>query len=154
MLTHLAGYLKKNWPPNRVVVLLTPVLFVPVAGWVTVKAAQLGLNLDHDQVVGAFVAGGLAAITMAYKFLSGWQAYEAQIADPDKKPILAPGHQDPPPVAKEGGEEIPESGNDSQVYADMDDDAILSRPADIAESDIDDPEALERRERSELGGPQ
>lgn len=152
MLKSLAEYLKKNWPPNRVVVLLTPILFVPAAGWVTVKAAQLGLTLDNDQVVGAFVAGGLAAITMAYKFLTGWQAYEAQIADPMKKPILAPGHQDPPPVKKEGGEPLPPG--ESGLESGLDGDALLSQPDDISESDSDDPDLDERVEREQTERPQ
>lgn len=60
---------------NRAVVVLNIVAGLAVA--VTVPVA----NLDLSSTAG--VLGGLAAIAVASaKFLTGWQAHEARVADP------------------------------------------------------------------------
>lgn len=147
----LYGKLRQAWPPNRVVTLLGPLVFVPAAGWLAVKAAEWGLpNVDPGFLVGVFAAGALAAIESLRKFMDGWIQYEAQLADPDKDPVLAKVHQKPPPEVKESGEIV---GGGDQVPS-GDGDYELSQPDDIAESDIDDPDEVERREREELEGPQ
>lgn len=90
LLAEAAAYLQKQFPVNRVVVLLTPLVFVPVAGFVTAWVAQHfpGLpQFDAGQVTGFFVAGATAALTAAYRWLKGWEAHEAQIADPKAHPL-------------------------------------------------------------------
>lgn len=75
-------YLQAKFPPNRIVVLLTPLVFVPAAGFVSAWVAKNipGVNLSSEWVLGVFVAGGLAALGAANKWLDGWQQHEGTIA--------------------------------------------------------------------------
>jgi ribosomal protein S17E len=67
--------LQETFPPNRVVVLLTPIVFAPAAGYVTALVAKQipGVHLDSGEVTGLFIAGAIAAVVKAYKWLDGWQ---------------------------------------------------------------------------------
>jgi hypothetical protein len=67
--------------PNRIVAFLTPLVFVPAAGWIAQWSAQHlpGVpNLDPAQLTGIFATGAVAALTMAFKWLQGWQQHEAR----------------------------------------------------------------------------
>lgn len=72
--------MQRTFPPNRIVVLLTPLLFVPAAGFVSALVAQWvpGVELDPLEVTAVFVAGAVAALAKAYKWLDGWQRDEAR----------------------------------------------------------------------------
>jgi hypothetical protein len=69
--------------PNRLVAVLTPLLFAPLAGavsaWVAVHLP--GVDLPADQVQAVFIAGSLIAFGKAAQWLRGWQAHEAREAD-------------------------------------------------------------------------
>jgi peptidoglycan/LPS O-acetylase OafA/YrhL len=72
--------LQAKFPVNRLVVLLTPLVFAPAAGWVSVEAAKLVPGHPHygpHTILGLFVAGALIAFGKAYKWLDGWQKHEA-----------------------------------------------------------------------------
>jgi hypothetical protein len=71
--------LQVTFPPNRIVILLTPLVFAPAAGWVSAYVAQHfpALNLDSTAVMGVFIAGAISAVTLAYKYVDGWQKLEA-----------------------------------------------------------------------------
>ena len=85
LLHRLIDYLQTKFPPNRVVVLLTPLVFVPIAGTVSAWIAENfpGVNLSEEAVVGFAAAGVLSALTAAYKWLDGWQEHERLLADPE-----------------------------------------------------------------------
>jgi hypothetical protein len=72
--------LQETFPPNRVVVLLTPIIFAPAAGYVTALVAKQvpGVDLDPGEITALFIAGAAAAVVKAYKWLDGWQAAEAR----------------------------------------------------------------------------
>lgn len=72
--------LQRSLPPNRIAVLLTPLLFAPAAGFVSALVAQWvpGVELDPLEVTAVFVAGAAAAVAKAYKWLDGWQRDEAR----------------------------------------------------------------------------
>jgi hypothetical protein len=72
-------YLQMKFPPNRIAVLLTPLVFVPVAGAVSAWLAENfpGVTFSSDVVVGFAAAGALSALTTAYKWIDGWQSDEA-----------------------------------------------------------------------------
>ncbi len=74
--------LQATFPPNRVVVLLTPLVFAPAAGFICAYVAKKvpGVHLDSTEVTGIFIGGAAAAVIKAYKWLDGWQA-EAAAAD-------------------------------------------------------------------------
>ena len=64
--------------PNRLVTVLTPLVFAPLAGAVSVFAAEHlpGLDIDSDQVQQIFIAGALIAFGKAGLWLKGWQDWE------------------------------------------------------------------------------
>jgi hypothetical protein len=71
--------------PNRIVALLTPLVFAPLAGVVSTWAAKNlpGVTLPPDKVEEIFIAGALIALAPAAQWLHGWQKYEErqQIAE-------------------------------------------------------------------------
>jgi hypothetical protein len=64
--------------PNRLVAILTPLLFAPLAGAVSVFAADHipGLEIDSGQLQQVFIAGALIAFGKAGLWLKGWQDWE------------------------------------------------------------------------------
>lgn len=68
-------------PPNRLVLYATPVI-TALAGWLAELAARYlpGMpGLDAPHLLAVFVVGaGIAAVAI-HKWLTGWQAHEAQI---------------------------------------------------------------------------
>jgi hypothetical protein len=68
--------------PNRLVVLLTPLVFAPLAG---ASAAWLAENFPMIDVSPSaleeiFIAGALIALAPAAQWLHGWQKYESREA--------------------------------------------------------------------------
>jgi len=109
LLANLYGKVRAAWPVNRVVTVLTPILFAPAAGyvavWIPQHASALGLppiHLTSAEVLGLFIAGGTRALIAAYKWLDGWQRHEQQAAwalDAKDAPPPAPAvvvHNTPP----------------------------------------------------------
>lgn len=77
--------------PNRVVAVLTPLVFAPLAGAVTAWLAEHfpGFNVDQDQLQAIFIAGALIALAPAAQWLHGWQKYEERQADSAKASVEA-----------------------------------------------------------------
>lgn len=80
ILNEIIDKLQELFPVNRIVALLTPLVFVPIAAWVA------GLVADHfpglppltsAQVLAVMVSAAVSAIGLAYKWLDGWQKHEA-----------------------------------------------------------------------------
>jgi hypothetical protein len=65
--------------PNRLVTILTPLVFAPLAGAVSVWAADHvpGLSVDSGQLQAVFIAGALIAFGKAGLWLKGWQNWES-----------------------------------------------------------------------------
>jgi hypothetical protein len=67
---------------NRVVVILTPLVFAPLAGFITLLLAKLGIHPSDSSVQGVVIQGGtfalgaLIAFAKAHKWLQGWQSWE------------------------------------------------------------------------------
>jgi hypothetical protein len=68
--------------PNRVVTALTPLVFAPLAGAISVFAAANvpGLEIDTAQLQAVFIAGATIAFGKAALWLKGWQAFEQRDA--------------------------------------------------------------------------
>src|SRR5262245_30686512 len=63
--------------PNRAVAFLTPLVFAPVAGAVSVWAAEhAGVDLDATSLQAIFIAGAGIAFAKAGLWLKGWQDWE------------------------------------------------------------------------------
>jgi hypothetical protein len=64
--------------PNRLVAVLTPLVFAPLAGTIAVLAAEHlpGVDIQQDQIQQVFIAGALIAFGKAGLWLKGWQDWE------------------------------------------------------------------------------
>jgi hypothetical protein len=69
--------------PNRVVAVLTPIVFVPLAGYIATLVAKHvpGVQIDQGQITAVFVAGALSVLPPMWKWLDGWQKYEQREQD-------------------------------------------------------------------------
>jgi hypothetical protein len=83
-----------SFTPNRAVVVLTPLVFAPVAGAISVWAAQhAGVDIDASSLQAVFIAGAGIAFAKAGLWLKGWQDWEksdaakAAIAGPVDEPV-------------------------------------------------------------------
>jgi hypothetical protein len=67
---------------NRLVVLLTPLVFAPAAGWAASAIAKYapGVDVSQDDIQKVFIAGALIALAPAAQWLHGWQKHEARQA--------------------------------------------------------------------------
>jgi hypothetical protein len=67
-------------PTNRLVAVLTPLVFAPLAGAISVLAAKYfpGVDIDQGSVTAVFVAGATIAFGKAALWMRGWQAWEQQ----------------------------------------------------------------------------
>lgn len=131
-------YIREKFPPARAVALLTPIV-IPILGYFNAWVA------DHAPWVDQYVASGqrqaivigtvVGGVALAYKWLDGRAKWEAKQIDAHLA-LSAKGHISTP--------------DDPDHLAGLDEDALLSQPDDIAESDGEDPAELVKRERVEL----
>jgi len=77
--------------PNRVVAVLTPLVFAPLAGAVAAWLAEHfpGVQVDQNALEEIFIAGALIALAPAAQWLHGWQKYEARQAELERDVALA-----------------------------------------------------------------
>lgn len=139
--------IREKFPPARAVAFLTPIL-LPIIAYVNTFIADHAPWVDQyvgqDQRMGIFVGTIVAGVALAYKWLDGrshWETKQVEayvaLAQSDKLGDIPPG------VLERPAEVVTAS-------AQLDDDAVLSEPDDIAESDADDPDLDERVEREQL----
>lgn len=85
LLNRIIDRFQETFPPNRIVILLTPIAFIPVAGTVTAWTAVHfpGLELSEGLVIGLASAAALGAFSLAYKWLDQWQRGEPIHAEAD-----------------------------------------------------------------------
>ncbi len=77
--------------PNRVVAVLTPLVFAPAAGGVATWIANNipGASIPASKLEEVFIGGALIALAPAAQWLHGWQKYEARKADQETAVELA-----------------------------------------------------------------
>jgi hypothetical protein len=119
-------------PTNRLVAVLTPLVFAPLAGAISVFAAEHipGLDIDSDQLQQIFIAGALIAFGKAGLWLKGWQDWEkSQNAVPED-------------VVNDLGLEVTDTGSeDAGEEPDVDYDiALADGDPDLDPGDDDDAE--------------
>jgi hypothetical protein len=75
-----------NIAPNRAVAVLTPLVFAPLAGAVSVLIARYapGVDIDSSSLEAIFIAGATIAFAKAGIWLKGWQEHEK------RQEVLAP----------------------------------------------------------------
>jgi hypothetical protein len=124
--------------PNRMVAALTPVVFAPLAGAISVLAAKYfpGVDIPSGSVEAIFIAGATIAFAKAGLWLKGWQEYEKRELDmaPD-----AGGEIDLDDAPDLGAGAEPDAGPDLDHEPDVDDDPDLEDDSDLDdEPDFDD----------------
>jgi hypothetical protein len=69
--------------PNRIVAVLTPLVFAPLAGVISTWAAENlpGVQISQSAMEEIFVAGALIALAPALQWLYGWQKHESRAAE-------------------------------------------------------------------------
>ena len=69
--------------PNRIVAVLTPLVFAPLSGAVAAWIADRvpGIQISETELTGIFVGGALIALAPALQWLHGWQKFEAREAE-------------------------------------------------------------------------
>ena len=72
--------------PNQVIAALTPVVFAPLAGAISVFAAQhAGVDINASSLQAVFIAGATVALAKAALWLRGWQEYEKRLPLPHEQ---------------------------------------------------------------------
>jgi hypothetical protein len=79
--------------PNRAVAILTPILFAPLAGSISVLIAKYmpGVTIDNGQLQAVFIAGATIAFGKAALWLKGWQEHEKRGLEPSVAASVATG---------------------------------------------------------------
>lgn len=87
--------------PNRIVAMLTPLVFAPLAGASAAWLSQHfpGVDVDKDSLQQIFIAGALIALAPAAQWLHGWQKHEARQAELQREVALAAAAAPPSPEA-------------------------------------------------------
>jgi hypothetical protein len=101
--------------PNRLVALLTPIVFAPLAGTISVLVARYGLDIDTGSLQAIFIAGATIAFGKGALWLKGWQEHEKRQGEPADAPAGA-ADQEPDLDALEPDLE-PEPDHDDELLA-------------------------------------
>jgi hypothetical protein len=130
--------------PNRIVAVLTPLVFAPLAGAVAAWLAEHfpGVEVDQGALQEIFIAGALIALAPAAQWLHGWQKYEARQAELERDLVLANAAAQPPVAADEAEDE------DAEDLSALDE---LDELAELAELDDFDEELFEEDEPAATG---
>ncbi|HET6449279.1 MAG TPA: hypothetical protein VFG31_09235 [Conexibacter sp.] len=77
--------------PNRIVALLTPLVFAPLAGAAAAWISQHfpGVDVQQSDLQQIFIAGALIALAPAAQWLHGWQKHEARQGELQQQLALA-----------------------------------------------------------------
>jgi hypothetical protein len=116
---------------NRLVALLTPLVFAPAAGWAASVIARYapGIDVSQDDIQKVFIAGALIALAPAAQWLHGWQKHEARqfaaetavetglATGGDAPTVAAPPDSTGVPAGLDGGDG---SGGDFDALAELD----------------------------------
>ena len=134
--------------PNRIVALLTPLVFAPLAGAIATWVAENfpGVEVSSSALEEIFIAGALIALAPAAQWLHGWQKWEEREAN-----AAAAAEEADLPVAADMAAEADlgdaELADDAFGFEDADElDAVFS------EADAEDLAALEDLEDPLLNG--
>jgi hypothetical protein len=109
--------------PNRLVAMLTPIVFAPLAGSIAVLAARYfpGVDVDQGSLQAIFIAGATIAFGKAALWLKGWQDWEKREAEGAADDVeLPPAGDDLTAFADEPSfEEDPMLGDDPAANGDL-----------------------------------
>jgi hypothetical protein len=143
--------------PNRIVALLTPLVFAPLAGAIAAWVAENlpGVEVSASSLEEIFIAGALIALAPAVQWLHGWQKHEARQATLEQGSLLAnPALAPPPPglepePAFEQPDAFEEPLDEDELVDDEDgplaevDDEAFADDLDALDDDLDELDDLE-----------
>jgi hypothetical protein len=124
--------------PNRVVAVLTPLVFAPLAGAVAAWLAEHfpGFSVDQNALEEIFIAGALIALAPAAQWLHGWQKFEARQAELERDVAVAEAAA--PAIAAAAAETIEEEETFSlEELGELDELAELEELAEVDELDAE-----------------
>jgi hypothetical protein len=131
--------------PNRIVALLTPLVFAPLAGAIAAWLAEHfpGVEVDQGSLEQIFIAGALIALAPAAQWLHGWQKHEARQAELERDVALASAAAPAPASFApeedfEDGEEFDEPTDEADAFDEedaLDEDDALDELDALGESD-------------------
>lgn len=136
--------------PGRLVALLTPLIFAPLAGSISVLAARYlpGVNIDQGSLQAIFIAGATIAFGKAALWLKGWQDWEKREADASGDVADLPDDhagsgfdEEPAPAQDVAAEEDPADEDapvDEEDPAEEDEDPVDGEGLDFDDGDLDD----------------
>jgi hypothetical protein len=86
--------------PNRIVAVLTPLVFAPLAGTIAAFVAHNfpGVEISEGSLTQIFIAGALIALAKAAQWTRGWQKYEERQEATPEDPFELPPLGDMPPA--------------------------------------------------------
>jgi len=86
--------------PNRIVAVLTPLIFAPLAGTIAAFVAHNfpGVDISEGSLTQIFIAGALIAFAKAAQWTRGWQKYEERHEATPEDPFELPPLGDMPPA--------------------------------------------------------
>jgi hypothetical protein len=118
--------------PNRIVAVLTPLVFAPLAGACATWLAKHfpGIKVSQSDLQSIFIAGALIALAPALQWLHGWQKYEARQANAEHEIELA----------NLGTATAAVAAQPAAADGDLDD---LGDLGDLGDLDLDDPGQLD-----------
>ncbi len=123
--------------PGRLVAFLTPVLFAPLAGSISVLAARYlpGVDIDQGSLQAIFIAGATIAFGKAALWLKGWQDWEKREADAHGDVVDLPDDH-----AGSGFDEEPAPAQDAAAEEDPveEEGPVDGEGLDFDDSDLDD----------------
>ncbi len=99
--------------PNRIVAVLTPLVFAPLAGTITALVAHNfpGVDISEGSLTQVFIAGALIAFAKAAQWTRGWQKYEERHDVVEEEPADA---YELPPLSAE-----PASADTQPAWGDL-----------------------------------
>ena len=114
--------------PNRIVAVLTPLVFAPAAGAVAAWVAKHapGVDLTKDELQNIFIAGALIALAPAAQWLHGWQKYEDRQAQGEQAIELAAASAALPFVAEDVAAGEPEDEEPVEYVGEGEDDGEMT----------------------------
>jgi hypothetical protein len=130
--------------PNRAVTALTPLVFAPLAGAISVFAAANvpGLDIDTAQLQAVFIAGATIAFGKAALWLKGWQDFEQR-------------HDAVATVDRDDGANFDDGdllGDETDAEADEDFDGLDPSEEQDSDEDLDAASLLDDQDSDDLDG--
>jgi hypothetical protein len=113
--------------PNRVVAVLTPLVFAPAAGAIAAWIANNvpGAEISAGNLEEVFIGGALIGLAPAAQWLHGWQKYETRQAEQENAVELATAVVPPGPVEELEDLQPGEIEDFEDDFAELDDLAML-----------------------------